>query len=89
MNWANGPAPDETRALTLLSGVGGEVGGAPVGTRLIRGHVATLLADPDPDVRTQTAIWLERPAEEPCHQYAVGAFGLTEDEFQRVLDGIR
>lgn len=89
LNWANGPAPDETRSLSLLSGVGGEVGGAPVGRRLIRGHLATLLADPDPDIRTQTAIWFERPAAEPCHQYVVVAFGLTEEEFQRVLDGIR
>ena len=65
LNWANGPAPDETRALSLLSGVGGEVGGAPVGRRLIRGHLATLLADPDPDIRTQTAICSNGPRRSP------------------------
>jgi hypothetical protein len=78
-------ADDRGRTLEFSAGIAGELEGATeTGRRRIRGHDAGVLRAND----VLVALWLERPVDEPCHQYEIVAEGLDETEFAKVLDGI-
>lgn len=75
------------RELSLLSGVEGEIGGTDSGQRVtIRGHYATVFQGA-PD--TMIVIWREHPVDQPCGQYGVIATGMTRQELNAVISGIR
>lgn len=74
------------RAITLGSGVPGEIGGRATGEKVrIRGFQASITKGSD----TFTALWFEAPLEAPCYQYSVTTVGLPVDEFRKIIAGIR
>jgi hypothetical protein len=76
------------RELSFLSGVPFDGHGSqPTGKVLtVRGHrVEVRRSEPD----TLSVVWQERPVEEPCHLYAIIGVGLPEEEFLKVLAGVR
>lgn len=80
----------QQKGVSLLSGVFGEVteGLGPTSESPavhVRGHEATILVGADQAV----AVWEERPSDQPCSQYAVSAYGISPDEFRKVLAGVR
>lgn len=74
------------RAISVQSGVPGEVGGNPTGESLtVRGYRATVTQGPD----TITALWFEASLDQPCNQYWVTTVGLPILEFRKIVAGIR
>ncbi|MGH8990654.1 MAG: hypothetical protein ACRDZ7_03910 [Acidimicrobiia bacterium] len=79
----------QQKGVSFLSGVFGGitegVGSSPDLTTLqIRGHQATVYLGAEQAV----AVWEENPPEEPCSQYAVRAYGVSRDEFEKVVEAI-
>lgn len=76
------------RELSFLSGIPSDPHGAAVGTGrkvTIRGHeVEVFRSEPD----TQWVLWRESQ-DGPCPSYSVIGVGLTEEEFLKVLAGVR
>jgi hypothetical protein len=76
---------DLTRELSVLSGIGGEVGEGiandPEADIVLRGHDARVLREGESVV----LVWEEHPTGAPCAQYAVVATGLAPREFDKAL----
>lgn len=77
------------RELSFLSGIPLDPhdAGTPTGrTVTIRGHEAEVFwSEPD----TQWVLWIDESQDEPCSRYSVIGVGLSEEEFLKVLAGVR
>lgn len=79
----------QKKGVSFLSGVFGAVTegsgtNAERAAAQVRGHEATVHFGTDQTV----AVWEEGPSEEPCAQYSVSAYGISREEFQKVLAGV-